>query len=94
MNVVGITSWNVCDTETAIINPLINMKMNCSEIPNIYNGEHIDTIDPDIESKIRAMLLTCKPGNNPVSIPTATPEMQNIIIRIKSNKICHHLTLI
>ena len=73
------------ETDTAIINPLINMNINSSEMPYANRGVHIATIELEIESKISAMLLTCSPGRSPVAIPTVTPRMQNIIMSANSS---------
>jgi len=39
------------------------------------------TIVVENESRIRAILLTCKPGNNPVMIPVSTPRIQKVMIK-------------
>ena len=84
MKVVGIQSWNVCDTDTLMIKPAINISMNCSDMPYAKRGEQKATIVLDTDSSIRAMLFTCIPGNSPVEIPTVTPRKQKIKISTKS----------
>ena len=60
--------------------------MNSSDTPYSNKKLSEDTITPDKDRRMRAMLFTCKPGNNPVAIPVTTPKIQNKIMRKKSNK--------
>ena len=68
-----------------MIKPLISININSSDIPYAKRGAHIATIEPESESKIRAILLTCKPGKSPVKIPTETPRIQNTIMSANSS---------
>ena len=85
MKVVGMQSWKVWLTLTAIINPHIKIKMNCSDIPYEKRGVQSATIVPESESNIRAILFTCRPGRSPVATPMRTPRKQNSKIRARSN---------
>ena len=44
------------------------------------------TIAPDKDRRIRAILLTCRPGSNPVPIPVKTPKTQKRITRTRGSK--------
>ena len=50
--------------------------MNCSDIPYVKRKLNAVTIAPDKDSRISAILLTWRPGNNPVKIPVKTPKTQ------------------
>jgi hypothetical protein len=41
---------------------------------------------PARERRIKAMLLTCKPGSKPVTIPMVMPSRQNVIMRRRSSR--------
>ncbi len=59
--------------------------MNCSEIPYEKRGVQSATIVPESESKISAILFTCRPGKRPVAMPMRTPRTQNTKIRAISS---------
>ena len=65
--------------------PAISRNINSFEIPKEFRGDAKATIDPEIESRISAILLTCKPGSNPVRTPIDTPMKQKITISNKSS---------
>lgn len=59
-----------------IINRIIS-----EETPYMLRKLKKDTSIPDKDSKIRAILLTCNPGNKPVRIPVKKPKKEKKIMR-------------
>lgn len=60
---------------------------NVEVIPALSNGCNRMIIVGEIVRRIRAILLTCKPGRRPVKIPVRTPRMQNVMSSINGNNV-------
>jgi hypothetical protein len=68
-----------------MIKTAMRMSTNVEVMPTPSNGCNIVIIAGEIVRRIRAMLLTCKPGRRPVRIPVITPRMQNTRSKTKGS---------